>query len=128
MPDAPASAPRKLRLALIGTQNQAGSHYSMAETEEVVALVDADTRMFDKPFYNWRATRLCGLRRANAFPAARVHDDARELFEHPDRFDAVIISTPDHAHFAAAARALQLGKPVFCEKPLSWGVAGSAER
>lgn len=123
----PPAAQRKLRFALIGTNNQAGSHYSMAAREEVVALVDADTRMFDKPFMNWQGDRVVRPSPRDSFPAARLLDDFRELFERPDSFDAVILSTPDHVHFAAAARALELGKPVFCEKPLSWGVAESQE-
>ena len=32
--------------------------------------------------------------------------------------DAVIISTPDHTHFAPAMIAMELGKHVFVEKPL----------
>lgn len=123
----PPAAGRKLRFALIGTHNQAGSHYSMAAREEVVALVDADTRMFDRPFMNWQGDQVVRPSPRESFPNARRLDDFRELFERPDSFDAVIISTPDHTHFAAAAQALELGKPVFCEKPLTWGVAESQE-
>ncbi len=123
----PPAVSRKLRLALIGVYNQAGAHYSMARREEVVAMVDADTRMFDKSFYNWQGDTVVGPPPRETFSSARLYDDARDLFEHPDTFDAVVISTPDHAHFDAAARALELGKPVFCEKPLTWGIAESQE-
>jgi Oxidoreductase family, NAD-binding Rossmann fold/Oxidoreductase family, C-terminal alpha/beta domain len=123
----PPAVTRKLRLALIGVNNQAGSHYDMAAREDVVALVDADARMFDKPFYNWQGDAIVRPSPRECFPAATRLDDFRELFERPDSFDAVVISTPDHVHFNAAARALELGKPVFCEKPLTWGVAESQE-
>lgn len=123
----PPAVQRKLRFAMIGVYNQAGSHYGMAEGEEVVALIDADTRMFDRPFYNWQGDTIVRPPPREVFPAARRMDDFRELFERPDSFDAVIISTPDHTHFPAAARALELGKPVFCEKPLTWGIAESQE-
>lgn len=123
----PPAVERKLRFALIGVHNQASSHFNMAKREEVVALVDADTRMFTRPFMNWQGDQVVAPPPGEQFPNARRLDDFRELFERPDSFDAVIISTPDHTHFAAAARALELGKPVFCEKPLTWGVAESQE-
>jgi predicted dehydrogenase len=36
--------------------------------------------------------------------------------------EAVLVSTPDHMHAFATMAALQLGKPVYCEKPLTHSV------
>ncbi len=46
-------------------------------------------------------------------------DYRRMLDEARDSIDAVVVATPDHTHAVIAAAALQSGKPVFCEKPLT---------
>jgi hypothetical protein len=49
-----------------------------------------------------------------------LHADFRRMLEEADHeIDAVVIATPDHTHAVIAAAALQAGKPVFCEKPLT---------
>ena len=39
-----------------------------------------------------------------------------------DKIDAVTVSTPDHHHFPAAMMAVQRGKHVYVEKPLTHSV------
>jgi predicted dehydrogenase len=51
-------------------------------------------------------------------PAAEVTQSAIRLLERDD-VEAVFIATPDHAHVPLALAALQAGKHVYCEKPLS---------
>ncbi|MEM9444449.1 MAG: Gfo/Idh/MocA family oxidoreductase [Verrucomicrobiota bacterium] len=54
------------------------------------------------------------------FPDAKTFTDWRKMFdEMGDEIDAVVISTPDHSHFSVTMQAMDLGKHVYCEKPLA---------
>jgi len=44
------------------------------------------------------------------------------MFDRADEFDAVVISTCEHTHAFATLPALQLGKHVYCEKPLTYNI------
>jgi predicted dehydrogenase len=55
-----------------------------------------------------------------AFPSTRIYQDWRELLDKEGKqLDSVNVSTPDHMHAPIAMNALQLGKNVYCQKPLT---------
>lgn len=55
-----------------------------------------------------------------SFPKAKYYKDWRELLDKEAKnFDAVSVSTPDHNHAVAALAAMQLGKHVYVQKPLT---------
>jgi len=55
-----------------------------------------------------------------AFPKAKVYQDWREMFDKESKnFDAVSVSTPDHNHAIIAFNAMQRGKHVYVQKPLT---------
>ena len=58
-----------------------------------------------------------------AYPDAKRFNDFREMFDKMGNdIDAVVITTPDHTHFAAAMAAMQLGKHVYVDKPLAHNI------
>ncbi len=58
-----------------------------------------------------------------SFPKAKYYKDWRQLIEKESKnFDAVSVSTPDHNHAAPALAAMQLGKHVYVQKPLTHDV------
>ncbi len=76
------------------------------EMVEVTALCDVDSN------------NLSAARRL--FPGAKGFADYRKMLQQLDKaIDAVIISTPDHTHAPAALMAMEMGKPVYCQKPLT---------
>jgi hypothetical protein len=97
----------KLNLAAIGLGVRGPEilRYAAA-TENVAALCDVDQ-----------------VRAAPAFKTyekAKKYKDFRKLLETEGKnIDAVMIATPDHLHAPAALLAMQHGKHVYCEKPLT---------
>lgn len=54
------------------------------------------------------------------FPKAKYYKDWREMYEKESKnFDAVSVSTPDHNHAIITLGAMQLGKHVYVQKPLT---------
>ncbi len=57
---------------------------------------------------------------AQKFPNARKYRDWRELLEKEEKnIDSVNVTTPDHMHAAIAMTAINAGKHVYCQKPLT---------
>ena len=54
-----------------------------------------------------------------AHPDAKVYTDFRKMFdEMGNKFEAVVVETPDFSHFPCAMLALNQGKHVYVEKPM----------
>lgn len=60
------------------------------------------------------------------YPTVQSTTDYQELLADPQT-DAVLLATPISSHFALAKAALEAGKHVFVEKPMTSGVANSVE-
>lgn len=87
---------------------------------DVVGMVDiVDVKRMGE--VSGRFGGLAKTREAN--PDAKFYTDYREMLDDlGDKVDAVTVSTPDHHHFHASIAALQAGKHVYCQKPLTHSI------
>jgi len=98
-----------LNIAVIGVGGRGKANWSACSNENIVAFCDVDENRAAEGF--------------NTFPNSRRFKDFRKMFdEMAGEIDAVLVSTPDHTHFAAAMAAMELGKHVYVEKPLAHNV------
>ena len=87
---------------------------------EVVSLVDVVNA---KRLQNLEGRLKKVAQSQSGSPDAAFYSDYREMLtELGDKVDAVTISTPDHHHFHASIMAMQMGKHVYCQKPLTHGI------
>jgi predicted dehydrogenase len=98
----------KLNIAVIGVGGRGASNLHDVSSENIVALCDVSEAAID--------------RAAGRHPKARRLSDFRRLYDRAGEFDAVVVSTTEHTHAFATLPALQLGKHVYCEKPLTHNV------
>ncbi|MBP7949332.1 MAG: Gfo/Idh/MocA family oxidoreductase [Verrucomicrobiales bacterium] len=98
----------KLNIAGIGVAGQGGHDISQFPDHNIVGLCDVD----------WTYAAGTFAR----FPKARQWKDYRKMLDEQKDIDAVVVATPDHVHAFASLAALQLGKHVYCEKPLTHSV------
>ena len=55
-------------------------------------------------------------------PRVAKYQDYREMLDRQRDIDAVIVATPDHMHAVIASNAMDRGKHVYVQKPLTWSV------
>ena len=110
-PRAFAAANEKINVAFIGIGGRGAANLgSMVRLgENVAGLCDVDDVRAGKAY--------------ERYPKARKFKDFRKMYDAIGKqIDAVVISTPDHTHFHPSMAALQLGKHLYCEKPMAHSI------
>jgi predicted dehydrogenase len=92
----------------MGTQNLT----AVAKTDNIIALCDCDASEAAKAAMARRKT-------LETYPKAVLYKDFRVMLDKQKDIDAVLVATPDHSHAVIAMAAMQLGKHVYVQKPLT---------
>lgn len=99
----------KLYVAGVGVGNRPAhvlKKIGESENAEVAYLCDVDDRQAKES--------------RERFSRAKYYNDWREMFEKErNKFDAVVVGTPDHNHATVGFQAMQMKKHVYIEKPLT---------
>jgi len=106
------SANSRLNVAFIGAGGWiAQQPYNQGcKDENLVAFCDVDRLNSAENMQNWRTTQP-------------FYEDFREMLDKMHKeIDAVVVSTPDHTHFAATLMAMERGLHVYTQKPLTHNI------
>ncbi|HVQ29600.1 MAG TPA: Gfo/Idh/MocA family oxidoreductase, partial [Vicinamibacteria bacterium] len=102
----------RIRVGVVGVKGMGGGHIKHVleqmpgENATIVAVCDV-----------WEKARL-KAKEAAKLEDAQVHSDYRRLLDQKD-VDAVIVATPDHWHEEIAIAAMESGRHVYVEKPMT---------
>src|SRR5208283_2590680 len=109
-----AGANGDVRFAVVGFNGRGRDHLAelrRVKGARIVALCDVDQNILD------RELKRCG----DAGERIEGYTDVRKLLENKD-VDVVSFATPNHWHALGTIWALQAGKDVYVEKPVSHNV------
>jgi predicted dehydrogenase len=100
----------RVALAVVGAGGRGADNIrdAVAAGAQIVALCDCDEQNAAESFAK--------------YPDARKYRDWRRMLDAEKALDAVLVATPDHNHAIVSIAAMQLGKHVYCEKPLAHSI------
>src|SRR6516162_9738472 len=110
-----------------GGQGAADAGEILAGGQNIVALADVDFGFVDSAMAGRTRDRNgrpnpSAIKLQEVYGKAKRYADYRKLLEEQKDIDGVVVATPDHTHAVVAKAAMELGKHVYVEKPLTWSV------
>jgi len=107
----------KLNVAVIGVRGRGGSHiggFAGKSDSQVTYICDPDEQV--------GKSRAAAVAKKQGGKAPKFVRDMREVFDDPS-VDVVTCATPNHWHALCSIWAMQAGKDVYVEKPVSHNVS-----
>ena len=95
----------KMNIGAVGAGGRALGVLASLDSENIVAMADVDWTRAAEGFKLWEKSTK--------------YKDFRRMLEKEKSIDAVTVIIPDHMHANVAIAAMQLGKHVYVEKPLT---------
>ena len=122
-------ASERITLGIIGCGTQAYDNVNQFLQDPRVQIVVTCDPVLEAPGYSYKAhlpggrlvfKRMVDEKYGNT--SCRMEEDWRRVIDDPT-VDAVAIIMPDHWHALIAIEAMKRGKHVYCQKPLTLGIA-----
>ena len=116
-----------LNVAIVGAGGMGMSNAEQLLSQNIVALCDVDFGYVERSLVGRDKDgegrpRPEGLAVQQSYAKARRYADFREMLAQQKDLDAVVVATPDHLHAVIALAAMNAGKHVYVQKPLTWSV------
>ncbi len=117
----------QLTIGIVGAGGMGSSNGTELSSERLVAFCDVDfahaaRSIEDRVNEDDEERAAKGRALKTQFESAARYADFREMIAaHPD-LDAVVVATPDHTHANVAKMAMEAGKHVYVQKPLTWSI------
>ena len=116
-----------LNVAIVGAGGMGMSNAEALVSQNIVALCDVDFGYVDKQLVGRDKdregkARPDGIKLMEQFGKAARYADFREMLDKQRDLEAVVIATPDHTHAVIAKAAMEAGKHVYVQKPLTYSV------
>lgn len=98
----------RLNMAYVAVGGRGRSHVKGTSSQNMIAFCDVDDRQAAEMY--------------TMFPDVTRYKDFRVMLEKEKDIEAVMIATPDHTHATVAMAAMNLGKHVYVEKPMTHNI------